>query len=455
MLNYRYSGLVLIAQTLLLAACNLSDITSAAKDIEGQLISSKVIDTREGARWVYLGGVAKFNTVFATNAGAVALFTDEVAVRNWTVNASLTSPSTRRVTDIGAQFMVSSTVMSDVQRAKVQLEQAIQLIDLHYDDLAGDAMKAHAYGLLGTIYSIVADYYCSGIAMSVSRYGGEFIPGPGLPTDSLYMRAVALSDSGLALNVDSMPLTNLLRVVKGRALNSMGKYKEAAEAVSMVPDHYHLGDVFQYRANQTGALPNVSIIFLREDVVHIINNKGINGMVWFTPDPSSQDQRVPIAEDGSGGYSSPALPEFILSKRSIAFVNGAEARLIEAERYLEEGNVDEFINQINRVRRLYKLRNGSVVSDTVDPGDRESRINLLFRERAFTFYLTGRRLGDLRRLTRHYGRDPEIVWPIGIIEDHPEGLTYGNNYLLVPEKWGEGSETVFNPKYYGCDGYDL
>lgn len=454
MRNHLHYRLAFIVHILLLAACNLSDITSAAKDVEGQLIPSKVIDTKEGARWVYLGGVAKFNAAFAANAGHVALFTDEVAVHDWSSRPSYTNLGTRRVYDDETQFVVSGPVMAGAQMAKVQLEQAIQLINLHYDDMAGDVMKAHAYGLLGIIYSMVADYYCSGIAMSVSRYGGEFIPGQGLPTDSLYMRAIAVSDSGLALHVDSMPLTNLLLVAKGRALNSMGKYSEAAEVVSTVSDSYQLGETFQYRASSIDAISNVSIISLGEELVHIINNKGINGMVWFNPNPSVQDMRVPIVEQG-GVYSSPILPEFLLSKRTISFVNGAEARLIEAERYLEEGRIGEFIDQINRVRRLYKIRNGSVVADTLDPGDRESRLNLLFRERAFTFYLTGRRLGDLRRLTRHYGRDPEIVWPIGVIEGHPEGLTYGNNYLLVPEKMGEGRETLYNPKYYGCDGYDL
>jgi len=37
----------------------------------------------------------------------------------------------------------------------------------------------------------------------------------------------------------------------------------------------------------------------------------------------------------------------------------------------------------------------------------------LYRERAFWLYLTGRRLGDLRRLIKNYGRDPEAIFPAG------------------------------------------
>ena len=43
----------------------------------------------------------------------------------------------------------------------------------------------------------------------------------------------------------------------------------------------------------------------------------------------------------------------------------------------------------------------------------EDRIDLLFRERAFWLFGTGHRLGDLRRLVKHYGRDAESVFPSG------------------------------------------
>lgn len=39
--------------------------------------------------------------------------------------------------------------------------------------------------------------------------------------------------------------------------------------------------------------------------------------------------------------------------------------------------------------------------------------NLLFRERAFSLFLTAHRVGDLRRLVRQYGRGAESVFPSG------------------------------------------
>jgi hypothetical protein len=38
-------------------------------------------------------------------------------------------------------------------------------------------------------------------------------------------------------------------------------------------------------------------------------------------------------------------------------------------------------------------------------------VDLHFKERAYWLWQTGHRLGDLRRLIRDYGRDPETVFP--------------------------------------------
>ena len=45
------------------------------------------------------------------------------------------------------------------------------------------------------------------------------------------------------------------------------------------------------------------------------------------------------------------------------------------------------------------------------------RVDLLFRERAFNLFLTGHRVGDLRRLMYQYGRAPETVLPTGPYQD--------------------------------------
>ena len=51
----------------------------------------------------------------------------------------------------------------------------------------------------------------------------------------------------------------------------------------------------------------------------------------------------------------------------------------------------------------------------------------MFSERAFWFFGTGHRLGDLRRLVRQYGRPAESVFPTGL---YFKGGTYGPDVNL-------------------------
>jgi hypothetical protein len=52
------------------------------------------------------------------------------------------------------------------------------------------------------------------------------------------------------------------------------------------------------------------------------------------------------------------------------------------------------------------------------------QVDQLFKERAYWLFLTGHRLGDLRRLIRQYGRNSESVFPTG---NYHKGGTYGTD----------------------------
>ena len=59
----------------------------------------------------------------------------------------------------------------------------------------------------------------------------------------------------------------------------------------------------------------------------------------------------------------------------------------------------------------------------------------MFRERAFWLYLSGHRLGDLRRMVRQYGRSADAVFPGGggkpyIINGNNKGGVFGNEVNL-------------------------
>ena len=63
-------------------------------------------------------------------------------------------------------------------------------------------------------------------------------------------------------------------------------------------------------------------------------------------------------------------------------------------------------------------------------------------ERAFWFWGTSHRLGDLRRLIRQYGRATESVFPTG---PYFAGGTYGTDVALVPAQTERN-----NPSFKGC-----
>jgi hypothetical protein len=144
--------------------------------------------------------------------------------------------------------------------------------------------------------------------------------------------------------------------------------------------------------------------------VSVAEAEGGNGL----PFRSTDDPRVPwTREDGGTAIGTDGVtPHYDLLKFTTAgspmpLATGLEARLIEAEAFLLQNDVNGFLSRINEVRDRFGLL------PVVDPGTAEERENLLFSERAFSLFATGQRLGDLRRLVSVYGRSPADVFPTG------------------------------------------
>lgn len=85
---------------------------------------------------------------------------------------------------------------------------------------------------------------------------------------------------------------------------------------------------------------------------------------------------------------------------------------------------------------------------------KQTRVDLLFRERAFWLFATAHRQGDLRRLMRQYGREARNLYPVGpyivpfpIPADGSRAYGTATN-ILIP------STEAANPLYTGCLGHD-
>jgi starch-binding outer membrane protein, SusD/RagB family len=86
------------------------------------------------------------------------------------------------------------------------------------------------------------------------------------------------------------------------------------------------------------------------------------------------------------------------------------------------------------------------------PNTAAGRLNLLFQERALDLFLTGHRLGDMRRLVWQYGRDPNIVFPIGPYEptnSSKAGTNYGTDVNFpIPQE--ESNNPLFLKANSSC-----
>ncbi|MFN9794824.1 MAG: hypothetical protein ACK57A_00930 [Gemmatimonas sp.] len=179
------------------------------------------------------------------------------------------------------------------------------------------------------------------------------------------------------------------------------------------------------------------------------DREGGNGLDYR----SARDPRVltsatsRLGQDGSTqvftvlGYPNGSAPTTLVS--------GVTARLIEAEAALRRGDATTWLAKLNEpradaaVRTLRNIGTGAdILPPLTDPGTADARVTLLFRERAFWFYLTGTRVGDLRRLQRQYSRPATAVWPTGA---YFKGGTYGTDVTLTPS-FAERNNTA----YSGC-----
>jgi len=266
------------------------------------------------------------------------------------------------------------------------------------DSLQGDFL-AQLYAIRGFIVLQMAEDICPGfplndVANNLAVYGGP------LTTDSALSYANTQFDSALKYVHDSTGFMTFARVAKGRALLDLGKYTEAAAVVASVPT------AATYTTDPSYALSMSSFGCEGCSMAGVGNREGTNGL----PFVSANDPRIPV-QVLSPSNTVPNDTVYYTTLGSdpndvIVLASGIEARLIQAEAALHNDDPSWKL-------MLDSLRATVGLNALTDPGTANGRVDLLYSERAFWLYMTGRRLGDLRRLISRYGRDPETVFPTG------------------------------------------
>ncbi|HEX9894453.1 MAG TPA: hypothetical protein VGA78_11050 [Gemmatimonadales bacterium] len=315
-----------------------------------------------------------------------------------------------------------------LHHARESAEQAAERI---VEFKPGDSRAGELYGVAALATLLLGEHYCSGMPFSQSQ--PDIMYGQPLSTTQIFDRALDLLQQGSTNIGGVVRIANLLAVLKGRALLDQGDGPAAGAAVTAVPTS------FSYEALYAGGNTATQNLLRSRSYdggdLFVADNEGGNGLNFA----SAADPRVPVDFPAIPPYNGTGARLLIYNDFGTPVVqaSGIEARLIEAEAALEDGNVSGWLAQLNTLRDLQGL------TPVADPGTAVARIDLTFRERAFWLYSTGHRVGDMRRLVRQYNRPVTAVFPTG---PYPGGITRGNQASIVIPTTEEN-----NPHYQASD----
>ncbi|MGE0443232.1 MAG: hypothetical protein AB7L66_05730 [Gemmatimonadales bacterium] len=399
------------------------------------VITPDNLDTPEGQAALYTGAVSDL-VVATTGATGLAifsgLFTDELmhastppAVREWDLRAVLSTNSVATAAQAGVN---PGGPYLGLQRARTALEGAARRLP------ANDPRTGELWALSGMSYIFLGELWCSGTPVSERDPDAEL--GSPMSTSELFDRAIDRLNSAASNAGGDARVTNLTAVLRGRALLNLGQFAQAATAVAAVPTGFN----YQFiHAAPPARQSNQIQLNTASDIYSVSDLEGTNGLNFA----SAADPRVPVT--ATGASRNDGVTPMVVAKKypsidsPVDMVTGIEARVIEAEAALQANNTALWLAKLNEARATV-----SSLAPLTDPGTQTARVDLTFRERAFWFYLTAHRLGDLRRLVRQYSRTKESVYPTGGY--HKQGLTRGTQAAFIVPQPEEN-----NPNYSASD----
>ena len=438
-----------------LTGCNL-DKTLKVTDVD--VATPDAVANKAGLPAVYAGGRADFSLALGGTDHAVTmpgLLTDEL--RDIDTFPTRIEVDQRAITTVSGGLQTTNgtigTWYRDMHRARGSLERATAAF-AQFD--ATNPQRAELHALDGFIYTMFAEDFCNGIAFSKLDQTGATTFGPPETTTQVLDRALAQFDSAIGLAKAATPEAYLAQIGKGRALLDQNKVAEAAAAVASVPVSFQYMAFYSENSSRenNGVHVNTGPVSKRFAVA---DKDGINGLAFRTlgwdQAKGTGDIRVRWYQSGIGqDGASPAYYTLKYPNRSapIPVAEGIEAKLIIAENQLKNNDVTGYLKTLNDLRADATLLGRAPITQSgqtaatlpalTDPGSVAARVDQLFAERAFWLYLTGHRLGDMRRLVKYYGRNAESVFPTGTYTGAAGG-TFGKD-VNFPVHVDEGNNTA-------------
>jgi hypothetical protein len=301
------------------------------------------------------------------------------------------------------------------------------------------------YTMRGIAEGLFGEAYCSGVPFSAVNPDGSFEYSAPLTTAQMFSTSLASIDSALALATGTS-YKSFAAVAKGRMLLNTGQYAAAATAVAGVATNYKYT---LYHSVATGRQQNgvYNSTFVAGSRYTVGTHEGTNGLDYLTTPADPRVPWTPSTRTGFDGTSRnlPVEQKYASQAASVVLADGIEARLIEAEAKLQgatQADRDAMFAALNTLRATGLA--APIAAMPTSPTTQAAAVDMLFKERAFWLWLTGHRLGDMRRLIRQYGRAANTVFPVGTLALRPSD-TYGTDVNFIvpfPEK--------NNPLFTGC-----
>ncbi|MCC6242779.1 MAG: hypothetical protein IT353_08050 [Gemmatimonadaceae bacterium] len=435
-----------VAVALVLGGCTTDILDVGTPDV----LSGAALSGSLGATTLRHGAIREFGVAFSGTIDGFVVSTgnmaDEVQTSDTFADRFFTDG--RKQTEVlgGA----TNTMYNNLQTSRAGLNSAIaawRAAKVNPVTAVNDSL-AELYALRGLSETFFAEAYCSGVPFSNVASDGSFVYGNPLTTAQMLARATASFDSATSLT-GSTTAGNVARIGKGRALLNLGQFSQAAAAVNGVPTTFKY---LSYHSDATGAQNNgiFNAATVSASRYTAGTREGINGIDFMS---TPADPRAPWAASTRTGFDGtsrnlPVQLKYTALGSAVPIAEGVEARLIEAEARLNATTGGSQADRDAMFALLNTLRATGITpampAMAAAPTTQSEAVDMLFKERALWLWLTGHRLGDMRRLIRQYGRTAANVFPTGAMSLRP-GDTYGTDVNFIvpfPEK--------NNPNFTGC-----
>jgi starch-binding outer membrane protein, SusD/RagB family len=429
-----------------LGACKSSEILNVQQP---DILSPAVFNTPTGTDPLRFGVISDFTLGFDGNTDSYTTMSGDMADEIVATDTFAERLSINQLTPFEVNSSVSN-VYGNLQQAHLGATKAATVLGTAQPTQKWQ--RGEMYMLRGFTEIFFGEGFCSGTPFSTADDQGNITYGTPNTTADLFNRAVASFDSALALADTSQRVKYGSQIGRARALLNLGRFADAATAATGIPRTFQL---LTYHSTATSREENGmwNAAANGSSRYSVITKEGGTGLPYL----STPDVRISWAPSTRIGFNSistnlPTETKFARTSNGIVG-DGTEAQLMILEARLQGGaqaDRDAVFAGLNALRTSNSPTIAAIAGSA--PTTQNAAVDQFFQERAYWTWLTGHRLGDMRRLIRQYGRAMNTVFPTGLVAN--SGVpsvtaalsgSYGTaTSMLIP--FNERN----NPNFTGC-----